>query len=267
MSIPPQFFALASHPLRWQLLRELVRSDCTVRELTALLAEPQNLVSYHLRLLRESGLVTPRRSSADGRDTFYVVDLAACREALQAAGAALHPLLRLAVPDGPLGVRPTVAADKRRRRRVLFLCTGNSARSQMAEALVEKMSDGQVAAASAGSAPKPLHPNAVRAMRRYDIDISGRRTKHFDEFRSQRFDAVITLCDRVKLVRPEFPHRPELVHWSVPDPSLELANERASFPAFERTAAELHTRIGFRLPMLIDPRAGEPAGKGKESTR
>jgi protein-tyrosine-phosphatase len=165
-----------------------------------------------------------------------------------------------------MGRRPTVSAGSRRRRRVLFLCTGNSARSQMAEALVEKMSGGQVAAASAGSAPKPLHPHAVRAMRRYDIDISDRRTKHFDEFRAQRFDAVITLCDRVKLVRPEFPHRPELVHWSVPDPSLESAGDRGSYPAFERTAAELHTRIGFRLPMLIDPRAGEPAGSPKEAT-
>ena len=91
---PPPFVRLASHPLRWRLLRELVQSDRTVRELTLLVDEPQSLVSYHLRLLREGGLVTARRSSADGRDSYYAIDLIACREALQSAGSALHPSLR-----------------------------------------------------------------------------------------------------------------------------------------------------------------------------
>ena len=82
------------------------------------------------------------------------------------------------------------------------------------------------------------------------MDISAGRTKHLDEFRAQRFDTVITLCDRVREVCPEFPSRPELVHWSVPDPSLEGVDDRASYPAFQRTAAELETRISFRLPLL-----------------
>jgi len=95
-----------------------------------------------------------------------------------------------------------------------------------------------------------LHPNAVRVLRRRGIDISANRTKHFDEFRSERFDAVITLCDRVREVCPEFPSRPQLVHWSIPDPALEGATDRASYPAFERTASELETRISFRLPLF-----------------
>ena len=252
---PPPFVRLTSHPLRWRLLRELVQSDRTVRELTVLIDEPQSLVSYHLRLLREGGLVSARRSSADGRDSYYTIDLNACRDALLSAGAALHPALRLAVSTADPGQLPS----SRRRTRVLFLCTGNSARSQIAEALVEQISAGSVDAASAGSNPKPLHPNAVRALRSYGLDIGGRRTKHLDEFRSQRFDAVITLCDRVREVCPPFTARPELVHWSVPDPALEGATARASYPAFERIAAELDSRIRFRLPLLTNRPRRRPA--------
>jgi ArsR family transcriptional regulator, arsenate/arsenite/antimonite-responsive transcriptional repressor / arsenate reductase (thioredoxin) len=243
---PPSFVRLASHPLRWRLLRALVSSDRTVRELVALIDEPQSLVSYHLRLLREGGLVTARRSSADGRDSYYAVDLIACRDALQTVGIALHPSMRFAAA----APEPPATRSRRPPPRVLFLCTGNSARSQIAEALLEHMSAGSIRAASAGSQPKPLHPNAIRVLRSYGLDIAARRSKHLDELRSRRFDTVITLCDRVREASPEFPWQPELVHWSVPDPALEGATNRASYPAFERTAAELETRITFRLPLL-----------------
>jgi protein-tyrosine-phosphatase len=239
---------LVAHPLRWRLLRELVASDRAVRELTELVDEPQNLVSYHLRHLREGGLVSARRSSADRRDTYYAVDLARCQGQLQAAGGALHPALSL-VPGGL--ARPP-ARRSGRRLRVLFLCTGNSARSQIAEALLEHMSDGTVEAVSAGSHPKPLHPNAVRVMRERGIDISTNRTKHLDGFVAKRFDLVITLGDRVREVCPDFAAHPQLVHWSVPDPALEGSSRRASYPAFERTAAELETRIGFLLHLLSE---------------
>jgi protein-tyrosine-phosphatase len=120
----------------------------------------------------------------------------------------------------------------------------------MAEALIEQMSHGTIEAASAGSNPKPLHPNAVQAMTKRGIDISGNRTKHLNEYLSRRFDFVITLCDRVREVCPEFPSHPNMVHWSVPDPALEGSDDRASYPAFERTATELETRIGFLLHLL-----------------
>jgi protein-tyrosine-phosphatase len=122
----------------------------------------------------------------------------------------------------------------------------------MAEALIEHLSGGTVEAASAGSHPKPLHPNAVRVMRKRGIDISENRTKHLDEFLSERFDRVITLCDRVREVCPEFPSQPELVHWSVPDPARAGPTNRASYPAFERTAAELETRVGFLILQLAE---------------
>ena len=245
---PPGFVQLVAHPLRWQLLRELARSDRAVRELTERLREPQNLVSYHLRRLRDGGLVHTRRSAADGRDTYYAADLTRCQQQLQTAGGALHPALWL-TPAPP----PPHAARSARRRRVLFLCTGNSARSQIAEAFLAHTSAGTVDAASAGSHPKPLHPNAVRVMRKRGIDVSGNRTKHLDEFVAQRFDMVITLCDRVREVCPDFPSHPELVHWSMPDPAREATTNRGSYPAFERTAAELETRIRFLLPLLADP--------------
>lgn len=243
---PPLFARLAANPLRWRLLQGLVQSDRTVRELMALIGEPQSLVSYHLRLLRDGGLVTAQRSSADGRDSYYAIDLVACRTALMHAGSALHPGLVLQ----PEPARVRHARRAHRRHRVLFLCTGNSARSQIAEALLERMSDGAIEAASAGSNPKPLHPNAVRVMRGYGVDISANRTKHVDDLRGQRFDTVITLCDRVREVCPPFPSQTQLVHWSIADPSLVGATNSASLPAFERTAQELETRIGFRLPLL-----------------
>jgi ArsR family transcriptional regulator, arsenate/arsenite/antimonite-responsive transcriptional repressor / arsenate reductase (thioredoxin) len=241
---PPRFLRLAGHPLRWRLLSELARSDRRVGELCELAGRRQNLVSYHLRQLRDGGLVSMRRSAADGRDSYYVVDLARCGELLSSAGASLHPALA-----------PTTRSCARRRRgaplaRVLFLCTGNSARSQTAEALAGQLSGGAVSAVSAGSRPKPLHPNAVRVMRERGIDISGRRSKHLSEFADRRFDYVISLCDRVREVCPEFPGGPELIHWSIPDPAREPGSDEQTLPAFERTAIELCTRIGFLIEAI-----------------
>ena len=133
---------------------------------------------------------------------------------------------------------------------MLFLCTGNSARSQMAEALIERLSDGTVRAESAGSHPKALHPNAVRVMSEHGIDIRGNRTKHLDDFTAQHFDAVVTLCDRVREVCPEFPDHPRVVHWSIPDPARAGATDEETLPAFASTAAELEIRIGFLLAQL-----------------
>lgn len=250
-SDPPRILRLVGHPVRWRLLKELVRSDRAVAELTELLEAPQSLLSYHLGQLRAGELVSMRRSSADRRDIYYRVDLARCGELLRAAGGALHPGLRRL----PAATAPHRSGGRRSRRRlrVLFLCTGNSARSQIAEALLQQQSEGTVEAASAGSNPKPLHPNAVRVMKQRGIDISTHRTKHLDEFVSQRFDFVITLCDRVREVCPEFAAHPDLVHWSIPDPALEGSTERASYPAFERTASELETRIHFLLAAINEP--------------
>jgi protein-tyrosine-phosphatase/DNA-binding transcriptional ArsR family regulator len=239
---PPPFLRLAGHPLRWRLLSELARSDRRVGELCELAGRRQSLVSYHLRRLREGGLVSLRRSAADGRDTYYVLELARCGELLRSAGTSLHP---------GLAATPRVRRERRSPvARVLFLCTGNSARSQMAEALATQLSGGAVLAASAGSHPKPLHSNAVRVMRERGIELSGRRSKPLSEFARHRFDHVISLCDRVREVCPEFPGGPELIHWSIPDPAREPRSDEETLPAFERTAAELCTRVGFLIEAI-----------------
>jgi len=236
-SAPPGFLRLAGHPLRWRLLTELARSDRQVRELRELLGQPQSLVSYHLGQLRAGGLVSARRSSADRRDAYYRIDLARCTELLTATGQALHP---------GLGLVPAPAERVPVHTRVLFLCTGNSARSQLAEALLGQLGGDAIEAASAGSHPRPLHPEAVRVMREYGLDISDRQAKHLDTFAGQRFNYVISLCDRVREVCPEFPGHPQTIHWSIPDPS----GEQDAYPAFRRVAAELRTRIGFLLGLI-----------------
>jgi protein-tyrosine-phosphatase len=234
---------LLGHPVRWRLLTELAESDRRVRELVGLVGQPQNLVSYHLARMRAHQLVSMRRSAADGRDSYYSLDLARCAGLLAAAGGAIHPALRLAPPSRPAGAGGA---------RVLFLCTGNSARSQMAEALLHQLAAGTAEACSAGSHPKPLHRNAVRVMRERGIDLEGARPKPISELARRRFDYVITLCDRVREVCPEFPEHPRRMHWSMPDPGAGGGSARETYPAFRRTAAELETRIGFLLHRIAD---------------
>jgi protein-tyrosine-phosphatase len=249
---PPEFLQLAGHPLRWRLLSALARSDRMVHELTGLVGESQNLVSYHLGKLRDGRLVSARRSAADRRDTYYGLDLPRFGGLLSAAGGALHPGLGLTppTPDKPL-TGPV---------RVLFLCTGNSARSQMAEALARARSGGAVEACSAGSHPRPVHPNAVRVMREeYGLDLAGHASRRLDAFAGRSFDWVISLCDRVREVCPEFPGHPETIHWSIANPATGDADD-VTYPLFRQTAAELATRIQFLLAVLADrtPAPREP---------
>jgi protein-tyrosine-phosphatase len=250
---PPEILRLIADPQRWRLLRELARSDRRVGELTALIDKPQNLVSYHLAELRKAGLVTARRSSADGRDTYYRADLLRCRDLLGAAGTSLHPGLRLTAPQS----EPPSHLPRVRPPVILFLCTGNSARSQMAEALLEHRTGGSVRAHSAGSHPKSLHPNAVRVMRQRGIDIAGRSTKHLRRFARTRFDRVITLCDKVREICPEFPGAPASAHWSMPDPAAEGPTDESTYPAFARTAEELERRI----ELLVEELVAQPTGR------
>src|SRR5690606_41372067 len=133
------------------------------------------------------------------------------------------------------------------------------ARSQMAEALARDRSGGLVEAHSAGSSPKPLHPDAVRVMRDdHGIDLSNQRSKHLDTYATQRFDRVLTLCDRVREVCPEMPGGPEMVHWSIADPTAASEGDGAIHDAFRRTAAEIATRVGFLLAALAGPATPPP---------
>jgi protein-tyrosine-phosphatase/DNA-binding transcriptional ArsR family regulator len=246
-----QFLGIVADPHRWQLLAALAASDRRVGELTELTGTPQSLVSYHLAQLRAAGLISARRSSADGRDTYYRAELARCGELFAQASASLHPALRL-VPAPPAPTWP----PRRRKPRVLFLCTGNSARSQMAEALLQFRSGDAADARSAGSNPKVLHPNAVHVMAQRGIDIAGRPTKHLSRFARSRFDRVITLCDKVKEICPEFPSQPAVAHWSMADPAAG-SDDDATYPAFVRTADEIDQRVGLLIAELADANAHE----------
>jgi protein-tyrosine-phosphatase len=249
---PPEILGLLGDPVRWRLIGELGRSDRRVGELVQLVGKPQNLVSYHLGELRRAGVVTARRSSSDGRDVYYRADLLRCRDLLGETGGELHPGLGL----GP--TPPVVGAPRRARPRLLFLCTGNSARSQIAEALVQHRSGGTVDARSAGSHPKPLHANAVRAMAERGIDIAGRPTTSLTRFVRQRFDRVITLCDKVREVCPELPGAPVAAHWSIPDPAAAGDTDVSTYPAFVAVADEIEVRVAL---LLADLRINQAEGR------
>jgi protein-tyrosine-phosphatase/DNA-binding transcriptional ArsR family regulator len=241
----PPFVRLAGHPLRWRLLIELGASDQRVRELVECLGEPQNVVSYHLRLLRDGGLVAARRSSHDARDTYYHLKLDRCADGLASAGAALHPGLRIAAmpPD-----QPTAAAP-----RVLFVCTGNSARSPIAEALLRHHTGGRIVVASAGVAPNVhIHPHAVRVLReRFDIDIHAQAPRAIDDVAGPglvaTFDRVVTLCDKAREHLPEGDGW-QRTHWSVPDPTD--ASGRARYANFVSTATDIDARVRHLIPTL-----------------
>lgn len=138
--------------------------------------------------------------------------------------------------------------------RVLFLCTGNSARSQMAEALLRSISHGRIDVASAGSDPRPtIHPAAREVMERvYHLDLAGQEPKHWERFTGERFDFVITLCARAAETCPVFPGEPERIQWHIDDPAAAEGSEAERQRAFERTAREImaRLRIWLALPRL-----------------
>ena len=139
--------------------------------------------------------------------------------------------------------------------RVLFLCTGNSARSQMAEALLRDLTKGRVDVASAGSAPAAaMHPLARATLEQtFNIDTTGLEPKSLKRFERQQFDYVITVCDRAAESCPVFPGAPERIHWSFDDPA-QVAGEDAQRRAFENVANGLaaRLRIWLSLPAIRD---------------
>ncbi len=243
---PPHFLKLLAHEIRWKLLVLLARSDYRVQELVGLVDQPQNLVSYHLRQLRSENIVAERRSAADSREVYYSLDFDTLHTLYFAAAEQLHPALGRTDTQ----LEETTSHLPHTSTRVLFLCTENSARSQMAEALLRHLSKGKVEAYSAGSHPSRIHPYAVGAMEAIGIDMSQQRSKHFDEFRGQSFDYIITLCDRILEVCPTFPDDPERIHWSFPNPAAVEGTEEEKYQAFKQTGLQLTGRIRLLLTLM-----------------
>jgi arsenate reductase (thioredoxin) len=127
--------------------------------------------------------------------------------------------------------------------RVLILCTGNSARSQMAEGLLRHDAGGAFKVFSAGTKPTQVRPEAVAVMREAGIDISGQRSKSVDEFEGQDFNYVITVCDNAKQSCPVFPAKTKRIHWSIEDPAAVQGSEEERLAAFRRIRDELRLRL------------------------
>lgn len=127
------------------------------------------------------------------------------------------------------------------KKRVLFLCVHNSARSQMAEGLLRAMAGERFEIFSAGSEPTRIHPLAIRALQEQGIDISNQRSKSVNAFGDQRFDYVITLC--AEEVCPVFLNATEKLHWALPDPAAVKGSGEEQLAAFRGVSDELRTRL------------------------
>ena len=125
------------------------------------------------------------------------------------------------------------------KERVLILCTGNSARSQMAEGLLRREAGGQFEVESAGTKPGIVRPEAISVMRELGVDISGHRSKHVNEFDGERFDYVITVCDNANESCPVFPGAVKRLHKSFEDPAAVNGSEEERLAAFRRVRDEL----------------------------
>ncbi len=125
------------------------------------------------------------------------------------------------------------------KERVLILCTGNSARSQMAEALLRREAGGQFEVESAGTKPGIVRPEAITVMRELGIDISGHRSKRVDEFDGERFDYVITVCDIARESCPVFPAFVKRLHKSFEDSAAVNGSEQERLAVFRRVRDEL----------------------------
>jgi protein-tyrosine-phosphatase len=147
--------------------------------------------------------------------------------------------------------------------RVLFLCTGNAARSQMAEAVLRHLSKGRAEVFSAGSVPQEqIHPLAIETLRdKHNVDTARLHPKSMREFLDEHFDFVITLCDKAADTCPVFPGDPAKIHWSFEDPTLARGAE-AQRRAFETVAHGLagRLRLWMSLPEIRTRLEGQPTG-------
>jgi arsenate reductase (thioredoxin) len=132
-------------------------------------------------------------------------------------------------------------------RRVLFLCSHNSARSQMAEGLLRQLGGERFEAHSAGTEATHVRPLAITAMRELGIDISTQTSKTLDRYVDQRFDSVITVCDDANETCPFFPNAVHRVHWSIPDPSKAAGTDEQRLAVYRAVRDDLRARIESEL--------------------
>jgi protein-tyrosine-phosphatase len=246
------FFKALADETRLTIMRLLAQTDLRSGELGDRLRLPHNAVSYHLRQLRTLGLVRDRRSAADARDIYYSIDLDRLQALYRAAGEALPLVAAPVAPDGaPVSAMVLPL-------RVLFLCTHNSARSQLAEGILRHLGGDRVEAASAGSMPTEVHPFTHALLQEWGIETSRMAAKSVEDVRGQAFDYIITVCDRMREHCPPFPGDPVQMHWSLPDP-LDIAEADQQWTVFCAVQRELVTRVRYLL-------ASTAAGRGRSAS-
>lgn len=263
-----RFLRTLADEARLLIVQALARSDLRAGELSALTHLPSNALAFHLKRLSAVGLLQRRHSSLDARDVYYHLDIARLRALYATTGIALYPGLLAAYasemsepadqpPDQRAGpsTTETLGTGLSRPLRVLFLCTHNSARSQMAEAVLRHMGGDQVEVFSAGSQPTSVHPETIATLQARGFATTGLYAKPLSQFTGERFDYVITVCDRVREVCPAFLGDPAQAHWSIADPAL-VENGDQRIKAFQEVLSELQTRIRYLL-LLPHPATGE----------
>ncbi len=146
------------------------------------------------------------------------------------------------------------------KKRVLILCTGNSARSQMAEGLLRQDAGDRFEVFSAGVEPTRLRPLAIEAMREVGIDISGQRSKSVDEYSGEEFDYVITVCDNANERCPVFPGKTKRIHWSFADPAAATGDKAAQLAVFRRVRDQIRRQLSEWTSELKEA-GSQPAGQ------
>jgi len=134
-------------------------------------------------------------------------------------------------------------SERTKKKRVLFLCTGNSCRSQMAEGLLRHLAGTRFVAESAGTNPTRINPLAIRVMAEIAIDISGQRSKPVEEMMVEPFDYLITVCDRAREACPVFPGAALRLHWSFEDPAEAVGTEDERLIVFRRVRDQIAAQI------------------------
>ena len=248
-------FATLGHPGRLAVFRLLMRfapQGQRPTEIAQALGLKQNSLSHHLSDLATAGLIQSRR---DGRSLYYTVDLALTQ--------ALIGHLALDIGRGRPDLLPPLATPLKEHAMqdtdfdVLFLCTGNSARSIFAEALLRDLGQGKFQAFSAGIRPgTALNPMAVDVLKRNGHDIADLRSKHITEFQQPGapvMDFVFTVCDTAAAEEcPPWPGQPITGHWGLPDPARATGTEAERALVFAQTYAALRRRIAAFVALPFD---------------
>jgi arsenate reductase len=150
-------------------------------------------------------------------------------------------------------------APPRQPIRVLFVCTGNSARSQMAEALLRELGAGAFDTYSAGTEPRGVHPLTIKSLAEVGIDISAADSKSVQAFAGQTFEYVVTVCDRAREACPVFPGAGNSMHWSFDDPAEATGTDEERLLVFRRVRAEIGTRLRTFIPLALRERDDQPS--------